>query len=259
MLIVQILILGIIQGITEWLPVSSSGHLVLIQSLFELDVPIAFDVLLHAATLIVIIIHFRDDIWGIVKAFLAWQKGTEDFRLGLYIILATIPTGVVYLLFKDIIEMYFTNLLMLSLSFFITGWMLLSTRVMKGRRTSGMSLRKALLIGAMQGVAIMPGISRSGSTIATAILLRVNRKDAFKFSFLLAIPAISGALLIKSGELARAFQQIMLGGFIAAFIFGYISLVILERIVKKGNLHNFSYYCFLMAIITIAVRLFILK
>ncbi len=258
MLILQSIIFGIIQGVTEWLPVSSSGHLVLFQSLLNVNVPIAFDVLLHFATLLVILIYFRRDIWNISKAFLRWQTNKKEFKLGLYIIAASIPTAIIYFLFKDFIEAYFSNLFVLSISFFITGLLLLST---KTARKNGLNINsaKSLLVGTAQGIAIMPGISRSGSTISTALLLGIKREDAFKFSFLMVIPAIAGATIIKYDEIVQTFEQTMITGFIASFLVGYASLIFMSRIVKKGELHRFSYYCFLMAVITIIIKLFMLK
>lgn len=258
MLILQSIILGIIQGVTEWLPVSSSGHLVLLQSLFQLNAPIAFDVLLHVATLLVILIYFRQDIWNISKAFLKWQTGTQEFKLGAYIIIASIPTAIIYFLFKGFIEAYFSNLLALSISFFVTGLLLLSTRAAK-KNESNINLTKSLLVGTAQGIAIMPGISRSGSTISTALLSGIKREEAFRFSFLLAIPAILGATIVKYNELAQTFEQTMIAGFIASFLVGYASLIFMSRIIKKGELHKFSYYCFLMAILTLIIKIFMLK
>lgn len=247
----QSILLGIIQGITEWLPVSSSGHLVLAEKFLGIDVPVAFDIWLHLATLLVIFLFFWQDIKKISKAVLKGQTKTAEFKTAIYIITATIATAIIVFPFKDLFERAFSNLPAVATGFLATGMVLLFS----GRRQGNKKINSnsAILIGIAQGLAFLPGISRSGSTISTALLLKTEKQEAFKFSFLIAMPAILGASILKIPELAESsipFQSLA-AGFIAAFSVSLISLAALRRIMLKNKLHYFAYYCFIIAALTL--------
>ncbi len=180
-------ILGVIQGIAEWLPISSSGHLVLAQKFFSLEGGIAFNVFLHLSALIVIIIFFWRDILAVGRAFFRWDKDKYEFELAIFVILASLITAIVGLVLKSY-ENLLNNLNIVGFSFLVTSLLLFLSRKQTNKK---LNLKKALFIGFMQGLALFPGISRSGSTIASAKIVGVNEKDAFRFSFLIAIPTIN--------------------------------------------------------------------
>ncbi len=246
---------GCLQGITEFLPVSSSGHLVILHSLFGVTKPrIDFDVLLHIATIFSVVIFFRKEI----KEIFSTQKA-----IGLSIIIGSIPTAFIGLAFKEKFEALFAKPKMVGFMFFITAFVLLAAAlkerfsIFKNRlkeETTGPSIGKAFLIGISQGVAIVPGISRSGMTISSGILLGVNAKNAIRFSFLLSIPAVLGASLLKSREITMLgsmhFTNSLIG-FLSAFFFGIISLKILENMILKGRLHLFVVYCISMGLFAV--------
>jgi len=255
MLLSQSFFLGLIQGIAEWLPVSSSGHLVLAQKLMNIDVPVAFDVWLHFSTLLVILIFFRHDIGRIISAVLRWKTGTDDFKLAVFITLATIMTALVVFPLKNLFERAFSSLLAVSISFFITGMLLLFSE--KNQKSRNFTNKTAASIGLMQGLAFLPGISRSGSTISTALLLGIKKDEAFKFSFLIAIPAILGSSILELPDLISSGIpfKILSAGFITAFFIGFLSLLALKKIIEKRKFHYFAYYCFAIAIITFLMHL----
>ncbi|MBS3090218.1 undecaprenyl-diphosphate phosphatase [Candidatus Pacearchaeota archaeon] len=245
------ILLGIVQGITEWLPVSSSGHLVLAQKFIGIDVPVAFDIWLHLATLLVIFLFFWQDIKKISNAALKWQTKTAEFKTAIYMITATIATAIVVFPFKNLFERAFSNLPAVAFGFLATGMLLL----LSGRRQGNKKInsQSAILIGIAQGLAFLPGISRSGSTISTALLLKTKKLEAFKFSFLIALPAILGAFVLKIPELAGSGipAATMAAGFIAAFLASLVSLAALRRILLKNKLHYFAYYCLIIAALTL--------
>lgn len=259
MLLSQSIILGIVQGITEWLPISSSGHLVLFQKIMQLEVPVAFDVLLHLATLLAVLVFFRKDISKIIKAVLKWETKSCDFKLAIFIITAILATAIIVFPLKEIFENAFSSLLVVGIAFIITGLLLFFSEV--NQKSSNINGKKAALIGLMQGVAFMPGISRSGSTISIALLLGIKREDAFKFSFLIAIPAILGASLLKIPELnaSSISAPSIIAGFFSAFLLGFLSLIALKRIITNGRFHYFAYYCFAIGLITLIIHFFIQK
>ena len=251
----EAIIEGIIQGLTEFLPVSSSGHLHLSHALFnsKTSMSLSFTVFLHLFSLFAVLIIFRKDIIEIIKGIfkaIADKKVNDNFNLAMMIIVATIPTAVIGLSFKDYFETTFSTPFIVSVILFFNGVMLYSSKFFQ-QKDGNLTYKKALIIGIIQGLAITPGISRSGSTISMAILLGVDRKKAGVFSFLLSIPAILGAvvldyksfLTINSNDL-----MIYLSGGAFAFFVGLFSLVILLKLIKKGNFYIFAYYCFAISI-----------
>jgi len=265
---IQAVILGIVQGLTEFLPISSSGHLVLFQHLFGLKEPeLFFDISVHAGTLVAVILFFRKDLWAIIVSvihflslFLKKQASFNDIqenadvKMAFLIIVGSIPTGIIGLLFKQIAEQLFSSVFIVGFMLLVTGLLLWITRRVKavGRNITGFSVKDALIIGVVQGLAITPGISRSGSTIATGLLLGLNREMAARYSFLLSIPAIVGAEILSLKDVSfQAIDTSVILGTIAAGIVGYFSLTLLVYIVKKGQLHIFSPYCWAIGIVAL--------
>jgi undecaprenyl-diphosphatase len=246
--VLEALILGFVQGVTEWLPISSSGHLVIAQKLIGLEVPVSFDVFLHFATLLVIFLFFWKDIVKMAKSAFMLKTRTYEFKLAMNILIATIFTAIVVFPLKKIFESTFSNLWILGAGFLINGVLLLFSQMRHGSKK--VSARSSAAIGIAQGLAFLPSISRSGSTIATALLLKIDKEEAFKFSFLIAIPAILGASLLEIPQLATSGIALapLLAGFLSSFIFGYLSLLLLKRIIAKNRFHYFAYYCIALAI-----------
>jgi len=247
----QAIFLGVVQGLTEFLPISSSGHLVFFQSLFGLkEPPVFFDIMLHLGTLLAVIIYFRRDIWKIVQGIGSTlkgkQEGRQDAKLFLWIGLGTIPTGLMGVLFKDWLESLFSKPKWVGGMLIVTALVLWLTRYTKqeGRLLEKMKWFDALLIGIAQGIAIIPGISRSGATISTGLFLGLDRELSGKFSFLLSIPAILGAALLEFEKFnsLRGPWEVLIGTAIA-FGTGILSLTFLMKIIKIGKLLDFSYYC----------------
>ena len=268
----EAIVLGILQGLTEFLPVSSSGHLVLFQHLFGLkEAELFFDVCVHMGTLMAVVIVFRQEIIKIISALLQLvslrgqkekflQKANSDpeLKMAAFIVIGSIPTAVLGLLFASIADRLFSSTLITGLMLIVTGFLLWVTRKAQthavtadnGQLTKG----KALIIGIVQGLAIIPGISRSGSTISTGLLLGVDRETAARYSFLLAIPAIVGAglLSLKDGlsQMDSIIGMSLLGAVTAALV-GYGALKSLLHMVKKGRLYVFAPYCWLVGIVAI--------
>jgi undecaprenyl-diphosphatase len=206
MTIFQALLLGVIQGLTEFLPVSSSGHLAIAQHYLPgFNQPgLLFDVLLHFGTMLAVVIYFRRELVRLALAcFRTGPEAETDRRILLLLVLASVPTAIIGLSFKDFFEQSFHNLPLIAVMLCVTGTLLfLSERLRKpGRTEAGLTGADALLVGTVQGLAIIPGISRSGSTIATLLLKGVDGETAARFSFLLALPAVAGATLLQTRHL----------------------------------------------------------
>lgn len=240
-------LLGILQGLTEFLPVSSSGHLVLAQSLLPgFDGPaVAFDVLLHAGTLAAVLIYFRHDLAGIAADFTHPRE--RGLRLPLLLAVGTVPAAMVGVFFEDAIKPLFTSPRFAAAGLLITAFLLfLAWKIgTQGKRPLGsLTLWAALFIGAFQAVAIVPGVSRSGATIAAGVFLGLSGLDAARFSFLLSIPAIAGAFLLESGALkGMESSTFYIAGALAAALTGWASIAFLMRLLGKGRLLPFALYC----------------
>lgn len=264
MSVFQALILGILQGLTEFLPVSSSGHLVLGQSLLGFSKPpVTFDVLIHVGTLTAIIIFFKEELVKDTRAFFRalffcqFNKIPKIYRL---VIIGTIPTAVVGFLTSPFLEKIFNSTLIVGFSLIFTSLFLFSTKFIKEsvKKLNKASLADGLFIGLFQSLAILPGISRSGSTVVSGLWRGLKRKDAFKFSFYLAIPAILGAQILeikKLIEIANGMMASYLLGFISAMLAGVLSLKILKKMVIKGKLAYFAIYCFAVGSMVIIISL----
>jgi len=251
MSVIDAILLGILQGATEFLPVSSSGHLVLAQQfLADFQQPgVLFDVLLHVGTMVAVVIYFWRDLAGLIGSL--WQSGAEADRqrslLGL-LVAGSIPTAAIGLSFKDFFETLFDRPDLVCLMLLVTGSLLwLAQRLRpKGLARRRLNLLDALIVGTAQGAAIIPGISRSGATIATLLLRGVDGETAARFSFLLALPAVSGAALLSLrdiGGIPQGSNLAYLAGALAAMVTGLACIHLLLAVVRKQRLHWFALYC----------------
>ncbi len=261
----QAIILGVIQGLTEFLPVSSSGHLALMQAWLGdqfafIEEAVAFDLVLHIGTLLPVLWYYRKELTRMIKALGEpgqtegnWLVNHPERQLAFMVILATIPTGIMGVTLKDTFEGLFHDPRAVCAALFVTGALLLSTKFFdKNEGKTRILWTVALVIGLAQGLAITPGISRSGSTIAVALLFGIDRELAARFSFLLAIPAISGAavLVAKDGvTIAPDLYGPLALGFLAAMLVGYLSLAMLVALVRHGGLFRFTFYLWPVAIV----------
>ncbi len=248
------IILGLIQGLTEFLPVSSSGHLALFHDIFGLEEATqAFDIFLHMATLIAVFIYYWKDIWPLIKN--PFQRTTALLVAG------TIPTVIAALLFNDALGEIFVGAKNLGFNFLFTGLVLLyaDTRRTGKKKIRNMSIFDALVVGTMQGIAIAPAISRSGMTISGCLSRNMDRKNAAKFSFLLSIPAILGAMVLTlkdiiTGEVAlgETFGVLpIVCGCITAAISGYLAIRFMVKIIENKKLKWFAFYVFALGLFLI--------
>lgn len=256
----QALVLGLLQGVTEFIPVSSSGHLVIMQYFLGLRRPLVlFDVALHTATLVVVLIYFRRDLGSIIGSLIKLKphhsQALLERKIFYLIMVGTIPTVILGLVLRVWVNLLFTRVGLTSVMLIITGIILWVGGKTKrtGKGIKEMGLTDAFLIGLMQGIAIVPGISRSGATMSTALLRGINKELSFRYSFLLSIPAILGALTLslKDASIEKIFPPQPLPwivGALSAFAAGYLSLVLLRKIVVKGKLSLFAYYCWILGI-----------
>ena len=265
--IFQGIIIGIVQGLTEFLPVSSSAHLVFIQNILGVQSSLAFDTFLHLGSLLAVLWFFRADI---IKMILSWISSLSDIlhgrfregfyddpykRLAWYVIIATIPVGLAGVFFEDSVDALFSGALYVPAFFlFVTGTILyLSQRMTSGsinfRNITG---KHALFMGLGQACAILPGLSRSGTTIAAGLVAGLDKEFAAKFSFILSIPAILGAFILQVKDIGSAMDANFLPvflGFVAAFISGYIAIKWMLDLIQKRNLDIFAYYCWIVGIV----------
>ena len=257
--LLEALFLGILQGVTEFLPVSSSGHLVLAQELLNQNLTkgITFEIVVHFGSFFSILIYFRKRIGEILKnlfRFLThptdmkstWQKNL-DVRMSFYILISMIPAGVIGFTLKDSLEEMFSSPLIVSAMLVVTGFTLFSNKFVQSGQKD-VSPSRAFLVGIGQAFAMIPGISRSGTTITLGNWLGLKRDQIAEFSFLMLLPVIAGAMLLEILDLAEtgigeASIQYLSVGFFASLISGYFSLKYLIKIFKSKGLHYFAYYC----------------
>jgi len=275
MTILAAIILGLIQAVTEFLPVSSSGHLALAQQLLSnvfdfKKVPISFDVLVHFATLVVTALYVREDIFKIVRGIFsgdAWSR-----KVALAVIVASIPAGVIGFTLKDLIEESFHSLLVVACGLLLTSVFLETAQRKKSAETDGASLDKsagldldweppsvvqALIIGIAQAVSITPGVSRSGSTICTALILGMKSRSAIHFSFLMSLPVIFGATLLQVEDLISLPSSEVpayLAAFLATVLGGWFSIKFLVAAVRNINLRPFAIYTMVLGLICLIIN-----
>jgi len=263
MTLFQSILLGIIQGLTEFIPVSSSAHLVLAPYLFGWEIPareaFVFDVLVQLGTLLAVIVYFRSDLLRIARAFVSGLLrrqpfGEPDSRLGWYLILATIPAGILGLLIKDQVEQAFNSPVATALFLMVTAVLLvLAELVGRRKRTFDcITWKDALLVGVAQAISIFPGVSRSGSTIAGGMARNLERPAAGRFSFLMIIPVMLAAGLMAGLDLLEVpfpsgFLPVLLAGFITAAVVGYGCIHWLLRFLARRSLYLFAGYCVLLS------------
>lgn len=240
------ILLGVLQGLTEFLPVSSSGHLVLTQAILGVKQPgVSFEVMVHLGTLLSVLVYFRRRILSLIQSLYTPAMQYERKIVGL-LLLGTIPAGLAGVLLKDFFEQTFSNPALTAAMLFVTGAILLVTDfIHKGEKK--MSLPTALVMGVGQALAIFPGISRSGSTIAAGMIAGVKPAEAAEFSFLLAIPAIGGAAVLQGKELLAmdtAHMLPILTGALFAFVTGLVAVYAVLATIRRGRFASFAYYCF---------------
>ena len=270
----EALILGIIQGLTEYLPVSSSGHLAIGSAIFDVDPEknMMFTVLVHVATVMSTLVVLGDQIWKIIKGTFSRPAGgsgldyfNNDQRYVLNIIVSMIPIGIVGLFFKEQVEAIFGNgLLVVGCCLLLTAALLAFSYYARPRQKKSISLLDAFIIGVSQAFAVLPGLSRSGTTIATGLILGNKKSSMAQFSFLMVIPPILGEALLDCKDalengVAEAFNgltpTVIIVGFLAAFISGIAACKWMINIVSKGKLIYFAYYCVIAGLLTIIIPL----
>ena len=253
MTLLQSIFLGALQGVAEFLPVSSSGHLVVFRNFMDLgEVPILFDILLHAATLLVVIIVFRKTILRLLKALLHLvmrkvdEEDRTELRMIVVILVASVFTAALGFLIESLDIAHRPKIV--SLLFIFTAGILILTKFIKveesGYRKAG--LKTALITGIAQGIAVFPGISRSGMTISASLFAGIGKEKAGEYSFILSIPAIAGAIILEARDLellgSSVSPSVMAAGMIAAFIVGLASILFLLKLIRGGRLYLFSIY-----------------
>ena len=273
MTILEAVVLGIIQGITEFLPVSSSGHLALMQHFLGLREPqVFFDVMLHLGTLGAVIIVYKQSIQHLAGVGFStvmnprfyrhpatYINGSVDLKLIWFILIGSVPTGVIAIAFKQQLEALFVKPTIVAVMLMTTGVILQLPRLRGNTVQEDCPLRfwHSPLIGIAQGLAVTPGISRSGATISMSLLLGISPKKAARFSFLLSIPAILGAVLLKLKDVVSISVDItaVVVGTLTSFLVGYIALRVLLAMLDRGKFSGFSYYCFALGIGVLIFRL----
>ncbi len=258
--LVKTILLGIIQGLTEFLPISSSGHLVLAQHFFGIkEQSMVIDILLHVATGIAVLIVFRKDILSLIAGFFSHDtlKKKESFSYAGWLIIGTIPAAIVGVFLNDYIENLFNSPQLASVMLLVTAVLLFFSGSRK-HSDGKLTIWKVVAIGLIQAAAITPGISRSGSTIAMALLVGISREEAGRFSFLLSLPAVFGAAILELKDVDSVSMSIssLIAGFIASLIVGVLALKLLLAFVRQGRLHFFGYYCIAVSLGTLAYLTF---
>jgi undecaprenyl-diphosphatase len=258
--ILDMVVLGIIQGLTEWLPVSSTAHLIIAEHIMGLEATALLDVSLHLGTLIVVVFYFRKDIKDILSALIHLDFKSESGQLIPAIIIATIPTGIIGILYAEFLEKTFQTLLIIGVTFLVGATYLYASRIGK-ENVRSITPAIAFIMGAAQGLASFSGLSRSGVTISTGLLLGLKREKAFKFSFLLSIPAIIGDVGFEAyhdrGQFAVqniGFTELLVGIVLAA-VAGYFAIRIVANSVRSKRFHYFAFYTWILGIALLALTL----
>lgn len=273
------IIMGLVQGLTEFLPVSSSGHLVLSKFILgaNVDTSALFEILLHVGTLAAVCVFYWKDVLNLIKEGVLLIKDCVLFvlkrrklqmylerKLVVFIIVASIPTALLGLLMEAFLEdLFLSSVVAVGFALLVTGTFLMMIRKMpQGHKTlTQMKGRDALTIGIVQGIATIPGISRSGSTVTAGIFCGLDKEFAFRFSFLMSIPAILGAAVLKlmdvdAADLAANAAPYLVGMLVAAVV-GYVCIRWLKNLIQKDQFHYFGYYCLAMGLISIVCGIFI--
>ena len=261
--LIKYLLLGALQGFTEPIPISSSGHLVLAQHFLNIDLPgLSFEVLVNAASLAAVLVIYRHDLFRLTKNGLRFlhtkeNSSKEDFMFIVYLVVATIPAGLIGITLDDFIEEALSGIHTVGITLIVTGIALFLIRNLRGRKNDGdLTFKDALIVGFAQAVALIPGISRSGATIVAAMALGMKQETALRFSFLLYIPVSLGTAILSVPDILGdpEFNQKLIPltiAFIASFVLSYYSLKWFMGIMERGNLKYFSYYCWIVGILVL--------
>lgn len=269
----EAIIMGLVQGLTEFLPVSSSGHLVLSKFILgaSLDTSALFEILLHVGTLAAVFIVFWKDVFNLIKEGLLLIKDAalfvvkkQKFRLYpgrkmvLLVLIASIPTAILGLLMEKLLEdLFLSSVIAVGFALLVTGTMLTLIRKMPqgNKKLKQMQYRDAVTVGLIQGIATIPGISRSGSTVTAGLFCGLDKEFAFRFSFLISIPAILGAAVLKLSDVAmldlKANGGQYLAGMLVSAAVGYVCIRWLKALIRKNQFHYFGYYCLAVGLISI--------
>jgi undecaprenyl-diphosphatase len=251
------ILVGIVQGFSEFLPISSSGHIALTQFLLGMREPgmlpeedITFELVVHIGTFLSVVIYFRERLFGLL--FSLWQKErTEERQMILWLFIATIPATIAFFSFRDFFEGAYNNPVLVGACLLGTGAILLLPKFFRPKKTE-FGLKHAIWMGVAQALAILPGVSRSGSTITAGLLSGTKPSKAAEFSFLMFLPAIGGGTLVKAKSILEVAQGDNAGayaaGFLAAFLSGWIAVYLVLSAIKKGKFEYFAYYCFVVGI-----------
>ncbi|MBY7143092.1 undecaprenyl-diphosphate phosphatase [Virgibacillus sp. NKC19-3] len=261
--LIQYLLLGFVQGITEPLPISSSGHIIIVRELFGIEARgLSFEIFVNFASLLAVLLIYRHDIYRLSKHGILFitkkdKKAKSDFQFIFYLLIGTIPVGIVGLLFGDIIGDTLSSTSVVGFTLLITAMAIWMIRNLRGRKNDGdLSSKDAIIVGLAQTIAVTPGISRSGASIVASMLVGMKQETALRFSFLLYIPVSLGTTILEVPEIIRDpnFSALMIPyiiAFIAAFIATYFALKGFINIMAKGNLKYFSYYCVVVGLLVI--------
>lgn len=261
----QIVLLGIIQGIAEFLPISSSAHLIIARDVFKIgafignNIDLTFDLALHFGTLLAIVVYFFSELWKLLTEGLTKGVKTDNGKVFWYIILATIPAGIVGVLFEDVFDEFFRKQLwLIALALIVMGIIiyLVDRNSKTNKDMMGMKLKDALIIGCAQVFALIPGFSRSGTTIAASRSLGINREDSAKFSFYLSIPVVAGASflsLLKDNTLTIIGENLVIfgTGVLVSFLTGLFCISFLLKYLKKHDFKIFMYYRIIIGIVVL--------
>ena len=258
---IKYIILGIIQGITEPLPISSSGHVFLFKNLFNSQMfeSLNFEVISNFGSFLAILFIFRKDVWKLIKDFFTYifnkdkrNDSKNGFMYVIMMVISTIPVVITGLLFNDYLESHFTSLKLLAICFMFTALMLYIVKDIKGNKESkDITIKDAIIIGLFEAITIIPGISRSGTVLVACLLCKLKRDTALKYTFMLYFPVSLGAMVLKAKDLVGLSSSLLLPyflGMLAALFVTYFSYLWLSNIVKKGKLWKFSIYCLVLAL-----------
>lgn len=254
------IVVGIVQGLSEFLPISSSGHIALTQFLlgmrevgFPPEEDITFELVLHLGTFLSVVIYFRQRLLRMCFSLVQKEREEERKMIG-WLIIATVPATIAYFAFKDFFEGAYNNPVLVGIFLLVTGVVLLLPKFVRAREAE-FGLKHAIWMGVAQALAILPGVSRSGSTITAGLVAGAKPAKAAEFSFLMFLPAIGGGTLIKAKkvmEVAQSEGGLAYGmGFLAAFLSGLVAVYLVLNAIKRGKFEYFAYYCFLVGVAAI--------
>lgn len=262
-LLLKYIFLGFVQGFTEPIPISSSGHLVIFREMFNINIHgLSFEIFVNFGSLIAVFLVYRQDILRLINNGYRYiikkdVQAREDFNFIIYLVIATIPTGIIGLLFEDMISNVFSAAIFVGFTLLLTGVALWIIRNLQGKKSDGdLSVRDAVIVGLAQSIALIPGISRSGATIVAAMLLGMKQETALRFSFLLYIPVSLGVTILSAKDIYNDpnFNTLAIPyllAFITTVIATFYSLKWFMHIMKTGNLKYFAYYCFIVGTLVV--------